>query len=61
MSKSLTTLALSAVLAVPALLTHTAAVAREGNSMGHGVKCYWVVVSSVNGVNTMQQVCRKGV
>lgn len=61
MSKSLTTLALSAVLAVPALLAHTPAVAREGNSMGHGVKCYWVVVSSVNGVNTMQQVCRKGV
>lgn len=36
-------------------------VAREGNSMGKGVKCYWVLVSSANGVNSYQQVCRKGI
>jgi hypothetical protein len=30
-------------------------------SAGGGVKCYYVLVSSVNGVNTWQTVCRKGV
>lgn len=30
-------------------------------SAGGGVKCYYVLVSSVNGVNTYQTVCRKGV
>ncbi len=35
--------------------------AREGNSIGHGVKCYWVLVSSANGANTYKQVCRKGI
>ena len=37
------------------------AAAREGNSVGHGVKCYYVLVSSVNGAQTYQTVCRKGV
>lgn len=35
--------------------------AREGNSMGKGIKCYWVLVSTTNGTNTYQQVCRKGI
>ena len=35
--------------------------AREGNSIGKGVKCYWALVSTTNGVNTYQQVCRKGI
>jgi hypothetical protein len=29
-------------------------------SAGGGVKCYYVLVSSVNGVNTWKTVCRKG-
>ena len=37
------------------------AVAGNSTSLGHGVKCTWVLVSSVNGVNTYKQVCRKGV
>lgn len=61
MFKTLSALALSLTLAAPALTFSTPAVAREGNSIGHGVKCYWVLVSSVNGTNTYQQVCRKGV
>jgi hypothetical protein len=28
-------------------------------SAGGGVKCYYVLVSSVNGTNTYQTVCRK--
>lgn len=43
------------------LVTSVPAFAREGNSIGHGVKCYWVLTSSANGVNTYKQVCRKGV
>jgi|JI8StandDraft_2_1071088.scaffolds.fasta_scaffold03114_9 hypothetical protein len=49
------------VTAVGALLAPAVATAREGNSIGHGVKCYQVLVSSINGVNTYKQVCRKGV
>ena len=29
-------------------------------SAGKGVKCYYVLVSSVNGVNRWDTVCRKG-
>ncbi len=29
-------------------------------SAGNGVKCYYVLVSSVNGVNRYNTVCRKG-
>lgn len=47
-------LLLSAALVGPAA-------ARNGSSLGHGVKCTWVLVSSVGGVNTYKQVCRKGV
>lgn len=53
-------LGLAAAALLAAGLTAPAA-AREGNSVGHGVKCAWVLVSSVNGVNTYQYVCRKGI
>ena len=36
------------------------AVAKNSTSLGHGIKCTWVLVSSVNGVNTYNNVCRKG-
>ena len=39
----------------------TPAAAKNSNSLGHGVKCTWVLVSSVNNTNTYKQVCRKGV
>lgn len=41
----------------------SAAPASAGNSvsLGHGVKCTWVLVSSVGGANTYKQLCRKGV
>lgn len=29
-------------------------------SAGNGVKCYYVLTSSVNGVNTYSTICRKG-
>lgn len=48
-------------LAATSLLAPMSAAAREGNAVGGGVKCYWVLTSSVNGVNTYTQVCRKGV
>ena len=47
-------LALSASFVAPAF-------AKNSNSLGHGVKCTWVLVSSVGSVNTYKQVCRKGV
>jgi len=53
--------ALSAAVAAPALVFSAPAAAREGNSIGGGVKCYWVLVSSVGSTNTYKQVCRKGV
>jgi hypothetical protein len=46
-------------------LLFTPASASAGNtvSMGHGVKCYWVLVSSnpATGSQVHKQVCRKGV
>jgi hypothetical protein len=35
--------------------------AANSTSLGHGVKCTWVLVSSINNTNTYKQVCRKGV
>ena len=58
---ALATATFTTFTAVAALVAPAVASAREGNSIGHGVKCYWVLVSSINGVNTYQQVCRKGV
>ena len=37
------------------------AVAKNSTSLGNGVKCTWVLVSSVGSTNTYKQVCRKGV
>ncbi len=56
----------SAVLtSLAAALLFTPASASAGNtvSMGHGVKCYWVLVSSnpATGSQVHKQVCRKGV
>jgi hypothetical protein len=39
----------------------TPASAREGNSIGGGVKCYYVLVSSTGTSQTYKTVCRKGV
>ncbi|MBL8399052.1 MAG: hypothetical protein JNL84_13075 [Candidatus Accumulibacter sp.] len=43
------------------LVTVAPATAKNSVSLGGGVKCTWVLVSSVNGTNTYKQVCRKGV
>jgi hypothetical protein len=37
------------------------AVAKNSTSLGNGIKCTWVLVSSVGSTNTYKQVCRKGV
>ena len=39
----------------------TPAVAGNSTSLGHGVKCTWVLVSWVGGTNTYKQVCRRGI
>ncbi len=54
-------LAATAAVLLAGLAAPTSAQAGEGTSMGHGVKCYWVLVSTVGNVNTYQQVCRKGI
>ena len=54
-----TLLAAAAALSLSALAP--AAFAKNSISLGGGVKCTWVLVSSINGVNTYKQVCRKGV
>lgn len=65
MTKSLTAriaaFALSAAVASPALMFSAPAAAGNSTSLGKGVKCYWVLVSSVGANNTYKQVCRKGV
>jgi hypothetical protein len=61
MNKLFTRIALSLV-AAGALSLAVAGPASARNlsySAGHGVKCYYVLVSSVNGANTYQTVCRK--
>ena len=67
MSKSIplalsTTVALAS-LAAALLLTPASASAGNTVSQGHGVKCYWVLVSSnpATGSQVHKQVCRKGV
>lgn len=55
---------LAAIVAIAGMLPLAAssqAVAGGTRSLGHGVKCSWVLVSSVNGVNTYQNVCRRGI
>ncbi len=67
MSKSIplalsTTVALAS-MAAALLLTPASASAGNTVSQGHGVKCYWVLVSSnpATGSQVHKQVCRKGV
>jgi len=50
------TLALAFALAVP---TGIASARNLSYSAGHGVKCYYVLVSSVDGTNVWQTVCYK--
>ncbi len=54
---SLTSLAMAALL----VGIMNPALAKNSVSRGGGVKCTWVLVSSVGNVNTYTQVCRKGV
>lgn len=35
------------------------AIAGGTTSLGHGVKCSWVLVSSINGANTYNWVCTR--
>lgn len=53
---ALALLAAAAALAL-SLLAPSVAQAREGQSAGHGIKCYWVL--GADGV--YHQVCRKGI
>jgi hypothetical protein len=57
-----TTVALAS-MAAALLLTPASASAGNTVSQGHGVKCYWVLVSSnpATGSQVHKQVCRKGV
>jgi hypothetical protein len=59
----LSTSAALASLAGALLLTPVTASAGNTVSQGHGVKCYWVLVSSnpATGSQVHKQVCRKGV
>jgi hypothetical protein len=52
-----------ASLAAALLLAPVSASAGNTVSQGHGVKCYWVLVSSnpATGSQVHKQVCRKGV
>ena len=65
MSKSinlvLSTSVAFASLAAALLLAPVSASAGNTRSMGHGVKCYWVLVSSdpTTGSQVHKQVCRK--
>jgi hypothetical protein len=52
---------LTLALGSAALLAPIAATAGEGQSQGHGIKCYWVLVSQPDGSQVYQQVCRKGI
>jgi len=53
------TLVAGLMLAAAALAPMPAA-AKNSISLSGGVKCSWVLVSSVKGVNTYTQVCRRG-
>ena len=60
MIKSFTArLLMSATFATGVLLAALPAGAAGTTSLGHGVKCSWVLVSTVGIVNTYKQVCRK--
>lgn len=57
-ARILTSLVTASFLTLPMVAPVSAA---NSTSLGHGVKCTWVLVSSVNNVNTYKQVCRKGI
>jgi hypothetical protein len=63
MSSRLLALVAFAVLSTTTLLAPQQAFAGNSVSRGHGVKCYWVLVSSnpATGAYVYKQVCRKGV
>lgn len=48
-------------LAAAASLSVPVARAEGGQSIGHGIKCYWVPVVQADGTTVYQRVCRKGV
>jgi hypothetical protein len=56
-SRTLGSIALSLVATL--VFSAPAAARNLSYSAGNGVKCYYVLVSSVNGTNTYQTVCRK--
>lgn len=55
----LSTAAAFSAVAGAMMLAPQVASAANSNSLGHGVKCTWVVVSVVNNTTTLKQVCRK--
>jgi hypothetical protein len=62
MTKSIARLAaVTLVASALSMSVSTAAFAKNSTSLGGGVKCTWVLVSTVGNVNTYQQICRKGV
>lgn len=61
MKKTVTRIAALSLAAAAFSMASTAAVAKNSTSLGKGVKCTWVLVSSVGAVNTYKQICRKGV
>jgi hypothetical protein len=48
---------LAVVATLSGLLSTPTVHAREGDSMGHGIKCYWVLGND----GVYHQVCRKGI
>lgn len=61
--RTLSRIVAAALVPVTAALALTVALpagAREGDSIGHGVKCYWVTVQNPDGSFTHTRVFRKG-
>ena len=52
---------LAASLTAAAAFSTPVARAEGGQSIGHGIKCYWVPVVQADGRIVHQRVCRKGV
>jgi hypothetical protein len=50
---------LTGIAALSAVAVGDAAARNLSYSAGNGVKCYYVLTSSANGVNVWQTVCRK--
>ena len=60
MYKTLISLLTLSLVAAAATICAPAAHA-EGQSMGHGIKCYWVPVVQADGSVVYQRFCSKGV